>query len=384
LNDGSNVYFNINSTILATANALNNLTVWINTTSGNQNSSSVSFSVDTIPPTISLNSPADGTANVGNIAFTYTVNEDANCSLIINNTINQSSIATIGSNTFVQYMNLGTYSWGINCTDSAGNENSSEIRTLTIKSSGGTIKNVEVVRNFTLTPNSLNIESIVNMTKEVKIIIKSKGNFRQNISSRLYGLDGIAKVDGDFLLNVGEEKTITLSLLSTEAGTFYGELIVSSYLGETKVVPITFTVKPKLPPIYAKIEIPEKNVSAGSSLGINVLVTTTEPETVSVRYTIIDMNGVIVKEDYQKFDVVDQKLFTKYLQIPNDLESGSYKIKIEINKITITDVFTVNKEKSETNIIYIYILIGFVVVVIGYLFWPVTKSYRRTHARLPI
>jgi len=88
---------------------------------------------DYTPPTIELNNPQnDSCDNDGNIVFYYTPNDNynvSNCSLIINNTINQTNHTSsegIQNNFTLNNLGEADYNWSVNCADSFGNINNSE------------------------------------------------------------------------------------------------------------------------------------------------------------------------------------------------------------------------------------------------------------------
>ncbi len=100
--------------------------------------SNYTFIYDSIFPNITLISPANSYSSTGttSITFQYNVSESylENCSLIINNAIDQtnSSINQSITNSFIKSLSAGTYNWKINCTDSANNIANSSQRTITI------------------------------------------------------------------------------------------------------------------------------------------------------------------------------------------------------------------------------------------------------------
>ncbi|MEM2873973.1 MAG: PGF-pre-PGF domain-containing protein [Candidatus Nanoarchaeia archaeon] len=85
---------------------------------------------DTTPPTISLISPINGTIDTdGELLFEYNVTDSAsavaNCSLILNGTINETDTSIIEGITqsFAKVLANGYYNWSINCTDNSSNAN---------------------------------------------------------------------------------------------------------------------------------------------------------------------------------------------------------------------------------------------------------------------
>ena len=96
---------------------------------GNSNTSVTTFSISTVVPIVTLNSPATGNiTNSGTMLFnwsvTSTISSVVSCNLTINGTVNQSNIVSNNgtwTNTTVTGLVNGTYSWNVSCNDSAGN-----------------------------------------------------------------------------------------------------------------------------------------------------------------------------------------------------------------------------------------------------------------------
>ncbi|MCP3686335.1 MAG: hypothetical protein GY861_27135 [bacterium] len=116
--------------------------VGTNDTLGNigTNDTHTNITLDRTPAMINLESPENNTYDVfGHITFNYNASDAlidiANCSLIINGTINltDTTISEDVTQSFQQDFENGTYLWGVNCTDLAGNINSSETRNLTVE-----------------------------------------------------------------------------------------------------------------------------------------------------------------------------------------------------------------------------------------------------------
>jgi len=88
-------------------------------------------SIDVTPPGITLQNPKDNNiSTTGNVTFRYIVNDTssgiANCSLIINDILNQTD-STITKGTTQEFTESiiigGTYTWNIKCTDNSMNTN---------------------------------------------------------------------------------------------------------------------------------------------------------------------------------------------------------------------------------------------------------------------
>ncbi len=133
------------STTLATLpEGSHNITVYANDSLGNLNSSVIYFTVDSVKPTITLISPADNHQNSSanqSLIFNATDMTNMSCTLYMDNesSFSDTSVSTNtnvqpGINTTLNGNNLlnRTYSWYVNCTDAAGNQNGSVTRQLTI------------------------------------------------------------------------------------------------------------------------------------------------------------------------------------------------------------------------------------------------------------
>ncbi len=87
--------------------------------------------IDSSPPTISLNSPSNDTwTNNSNVTFFFTpidiTSDIAGCSLMINNSLNQSNTTKITEshlNNITTSVNEGVHLWTVNCTDTSSNAN---------------------------------------------------------------------------------------------------------------------------------------------------------------------------------------------------------------------------------------------------------------------
>lgn len=97
------------------------------------------ITLDRTGPEISLESPENETLDLdGQMLFEYNATDThldiANCSLLINGTINitEYAVQEAASQSFQQNFTNGTYVWSVNCSDNAGNTNVSENRTFIV------------------------------------------------------------------------------------------------------------------------------------------------------------------------------------------------------------------------------------------------------------
>jgi hypothetical protein len=149
------------------------------------------ISIDRTSPIISLIGPANNSQDVDgdNILFEYNVTDNlleiSNCNLIINGTINQTNYSVV-KNTIQNFtlsgMADGNYTWNINCTDFAGNKNSSEIRNLiiAIDTDPPIVNLTSPINGFTSTVNDItfqyNVTDIVSGIANCSLIINGTIN----------------------------------------------------------------------------------------------------------------------------------------------------------------------------------------------------------------
>ncbi|MFH2028271.1 MAG: hypothetical protein ABIJ08_03995 [Nanoarchaeota archaeon] len=127
-----------------------NITIWVNDTFGNKNSSSISFFVDLTPPNVTLETPIDNYTNnsvgIATVHFNCSVTDEvalANISLYLTNSTNESfslnqTTTITGKNNSANWsvsIQNGNYTWNCLAYDSAGNYNWSANRTMLINTS---------------------------------------------------------------------------------------------------------------------------------------------------------------------------------------------------------------------------------------------------------
>jgi hypothetical protein len=179
---------------------------------------SVEYIILDITPIISLVSPSNNTFSNGNQTFKFNVTDDGgitNCSLILDGSVNSTdeSISIDINQTFSKVLSAGSHNWSVNCTDNAGNENSTETRTITIVKSTGFAGNSTDFSQF----NSTSIQNIANLILEKPNY--GKINFSQSIN-----LSG--GKDIDTYVNISDK---TISINSTALSELNKSAILSFY-----------------------------------------------------------------------------------------------------------------------------------------------------------
>src|SRR5208283_1432000 len=138
-NNGSTNSTYTNPINLTFADGSHTIYAWANDTAGNLNSTNVSFTVDTAPPSISLSSPAPGVLlNAAAVTFNFTATDNLattmSCALFRDGTqigYNSSAIINMPTTMVVSTAD-GFHTWYVSCNDSANNTNMIVTRNFTV------------------------------------------------------------------------------------------------------------------------------------------------------------------------------------------------------------------------------------------------------------
>ena len=122
----------------------------------------VSIINDTTAPVISLISPANENSTNLEVIFKYNVTDEStisNCSLILNNVINETKTSITNATTlnFTKSLATGNYNWSINCTDSWANKGNSSSRNISVDITAPTITITSPTGTYTTNSYSISI-----------------------------------------------------------------------------------------------------------------------------------------------------------------------------------------------------------------------------------
>ncbi len=131
--------------------------------------STFKYTIDTLPPTISLISPLNDTwSSSSDIKFNFTVSENfylAECYLVLNDNANETLESPINNqenSIQVTGLSSGVYWWTVNCTDNASNTGTnSSLRKLTVDTLA------PMVHSYEAAPESVDLGEQVNITVNV-------------------------------------------------------------------------------------------------------------------------------------------------------------------------------------------------------------------------
>ncbi len=206
----------------------------------NSSSKNHSISYDSISPKIVLQTPSDGySSSSGSVLFEFDINEINidSCLLVIEDNYSISSNGSISQSVSLAD---GSYTWYVNCSDLAGNTNTSEQRSLSISSpvisvdlgggggSGGTsvIDNGEVF-DLSQSQTSSGITKEIEKKDEIKFSIfdKEQQNHTIKINNITNDMLNLTIYSEPIIVVLGIGQSIKLNLTSPDYFDLYLELV---------------------------------------------------------------------------------------------------------------------------------------------------------------
>jgi subtilisin family serine protease len=267
--------FSIEDSYLWNCNAYNN-------NSFTNSNSNFTITYDITKPQINLISPANSSTwtSSSTVIFTYNISSTpvANCSLIINNNINQtnSSVVVNINQTFSEDLVNGNYNWSINCTDYANNINNSEERNLIVSYTAPAVDNGNGggggggggggITTMTYIPSL--VETVNGYTKslekkdKIKFTLFDGGNVQHTITLNSIKTDSVNLTIQSNPINIllGIGQSIKLNLSSND----YYDLYIKLNSIENNKADLTIqTIReeiPKTPEITSKV-IDEREIN---------------------------------------------------------------------------------------------------------------------------
>ena len=321
-----------------------------------------------------------------------------NCSLFVNGGIILSTNSTrkfISQNFTASYSD-GSYSWSINCTDSANNTGNSSLYTFTVQipflaeagaggggGSGGAALPKEELIDYRVSADSIETELRLGKAGTQELTIKNTGATKIDfVLYPKYLSDYVFLSETTFSLDIGEEKTVILNMIGKDLGAHAGELIVSAS-GIRKIIPMIIAVESDQTLFDAKIDIPTeyKELSRGEELKAQITLFNIVGGAVdvTVNYIIKDMEGNVISDESEIFNVQEQKSYLKTYKTP-ELMPGNYVAIIEVRYAgsfaVSSELFSVKEEGAvglamappkATRQMLIYILLAIIALFLIYI-----------------
>jgi len=322
--------------------------------------------VDRIVPVINLFNPGNGVNYVStsqSVVFQYNVSDFniANCSLIVNNAVANTSFSVNTSagaiNQFTNVFGVGSYSWNINCSDNNSNINASETRSFSVTapvvtppSEGGggggggggaptypaptPKEEAEELAPISVNPEELSIMLVAGTGAEREITIRNLRNATISLSITVEGeVARILKAQGALSLGPNEEKVVKLTIDKAEKGLLTGKIVIR--IGDySKDVSVVINLKSENFLFDSALTIPDeyRAIKPGDDLvaQVNLLqVGPKEKVDVVATYVIKDLTGKKYLEETETFFVLDAKDYVKTFYTDN-FPAGKYVLGLDI------------------------------------------------------
>lgn len=350
----TNTTFIPNTTVLGVEGS-NTFIIYGNDSSGNIGSSTVTFIIDLVSPIITLISPANGSTVTASptVTFNYNITDAfpiANCSLIINDAINSTdtTITNATTQSFSVTLANADYNWSVNCSDNAGNKNSTEIRVFTLSyvapvapvSTGGTGIGSIMLCNWSCTPFSDCVAGVQTRICTNVIVGNCLQNAGRPVESQFCTIAPVAPAG---ILNA--ELTLENPLISD----------YTALTGFVAIEPVDLT---------AFIEMLNLSLSPVSADFTYIILDETEAEVYMESEQRLISQGDILAKEFGDLD----------------LNPGKYDLIVQIKTPDAEGEFIINFDVKEGNKIFAYII--FWILGLGALFtlvyflWPALKGVK--------
>ena len=368
-------------------------TAYANDSAGNENSSSVTFFVDSLAPQVTIKSPEPNTYTTSNFVFNVTLNESGNVKFSLDGGATNYTMTPDGL--FFNYstsVSEGTHVFHAYANDTLGNQNNTENVTFIVSlpkitSSGGggggrgSAFSEKSPKKVKVDSKGLTINIVKGEKEERTIRVTNEGDEKINMDVDVGAIGGILKSsDKSFDLNPGESRIVKVTVSDVERGLHTGEVKFVSGDYETKV-PVVVNVKSGEFLFDSAIVVDEgtRKVKQGEDVVVQIDLKQVGVEAevdVTVTYVIKDFEGNVYLEESETFAVFDEKDFLKSIPT-DDLPPGEYVVGMEVAYpgafATASAQFEVKEKVSEFSsenlgLIVIVIALAVLILLILYFF----------------
>ncbi len=333
-----------NWTNLISSEGWNNWTVYINDTSGNENSSNVTFFKDTTPPEVEIVSPTSGqTFTSSTVSFSVKTNEASTCNYTLNaGATNTTMTANATSTGFTDSQSLSNaaYTALFYCEDLFNNLNNTESVSFTVNvqtpggRGGGTTPSIE----FSIP--ALYEETIsLGGEKIGETNITNEGTRSQTFIIEIESLDNIIFLEREeIVVDARSKGQLRFTILSpNETGIYTGKIIVTlGSVSKEMLVIISVTSIPENEsllfdaslriPFFMRVRKPDSNLLTN----INLLQLGAEEEVnVVLEYVIKDFEDTVHFTESGGTSIYKEKAFDKYFDLKG-LPEGEYVVGLEV------------------------------------------------------
>ena len=364
-----------------------------------QNSTEIIFAKDLTPSVITLIRPADGDLIRSDmVRYGYNVSDLTpirNCSYETDGstipTLHVSVDRDTEQNFIAYFVKDGVYSWRVRCIDSTNNSAVSLTRTVAVEipprslaptvGAGGPITPKEQLVEYSVSETSLETSLKAGKADSKKITIRNTGATKMDVVLYPKNLgDYVFISEPKFSLEIGQERTVTISIIGKDIGTHTGELLILAS-GTRRAIPMIIAVSSDQMLFDVKMDIPSdfKEMRPGSELKAQITlfnIVGGEGE-VNVDYIIKDMDGNVVSEESEVVRVKNQKSYVKTYKVPN-LNPGDYAALVDVRYgasfATSSEMFNIKEARAPelaptraTRYMLIYTLLSIIILFMIYI-----------------
>jgi len=211
---------------------------------------------------------------------------------------------------------------------------------------GGGFVEPQIVKDFSVSPISIQEKLNLGATATKAITIKNTGNTTLGFALSIVTVEEFVSLsETSFSLEPGQEKSITATITGSKLGSYFGEIkIVGDQI--EKSISVVVDVESQQALFDVKVDIPSayKKIEAGEELKTQITLLNIGPARkvdVLATYMIKDKRGNIIYESSETFAVEKQLSFVKSFKLPENLPAGDYLIIVEVR---YQDSFAVSSE----------------------------------------
>ena len=233
---------------------------------------------------------------------------------------------------------------------------------------------VEIIKDFSVSPSSIEEQLTLGAASTRTITIKNTGNVNLDFVLSVVTIEELVSLsETSFSLESGQEKNVDATIIGKKLGSYLGEIKIKGDVIE-KSISVVANVESKDALFDVKLDIPSayKKIGAGEELKAQITLLNIGPARkvdVTATYIIKNKLGGIVHESSETFAVESQLSFVKSFKLSESLPTGDYLIVVEVRYqdsfAVSSEIFSVvSKEEAKAGILTVNIkLIGFIVLV---------------------
>jgi len=341
-----------NFTEVISIEGANEWVVYCNDTSGNENSSSVTFFKDSLNPEVSIALPVEGnTYTSSSVTFQVTTNENSTCNYSVNSgaTNNSMTANTNGTiHTATTTLSNANYIADYYCSDLYGNQNNTENVSFIVSVStagtgttggntggGGGGTAASSVKEISVGVSSIERTLALNKIEIGEFYIENLGVVPKTFDISVETINSILLLEQTSLeILPGEKEKIEFRLTPPkETGIYTGKIIVRS--GSFKQeIPVTINIKTEKSLFDITVLIPSfmKSLDQNSNLEAQIdllQMGIKEKMDVTLNYVVKDFEGVVHLTESETIAVENQKSIIKEFPT-SELPPGDYVLGVEL------------------------------------------------------